>query len=239
MAGIRLADFNTLDELIRAMEYSGYSVKKDGEKFKGPALDEKHFRRMDKFEGDVGKFRSWIFDLEVALGSIDSELGKVVKALLRENIPDPSEANMDQNLDQDTQDKYSTELYGVICGLTSGEAKKIVRSISEKHNMQCGFSALVALNNRFDARTPGNLLTAVMAAMSPPAVKQTAGIPKAILDWEEKLNALGNIHNETISENIKMGILISMLPKEYQDLCFGIGGASGAKRYTPISGTTW
>jgi len=40
---------------------------------------------------------------------------------------------------------------------------------------------------------------------------------------------LGNIHNETISENIKMGILISMLPKEYQDLCVGIGGVSGAK----------
>ena len=97
--------------------------------------------------------------------------------------------------------------------------------------MQCGFSALVALNNRFDARTSGNLfnLVAVMGAMSSPTVKQAAGIPKAILDWEEKLNALGNIHNETISENIKMGILISMLPKEYQDLCFGIGGVSGAK----------
>ena len=70
--------------------------------------------------------------------------------------------------------------------------------------MQFGSSALVALNNRFDARTPGNLLTAVMGAMSPPAVKQALGIPKAILDWGEKVNALSDIHNETISENVKM-----------------------------------
>ena len=66
--------------------------------------------------------------------------------------------------------------------------------------MQCGFSALVALNNRFDARTPGNLLTAVMGAMSPQALKQAVGIPKASLDWEEKVNALSNIHNEKLSE---------------------------------------
>ncbi len=105
---VNLQDIHTLDDLVRKLESNGYSIKKEGHKGNKVVLDEKHFRRMDKFEGDVGKFRSWIFDLEVALGSIDSELGKTVKALLREHIPDPSEANMDANLDHETQDTYST-----------------------------------------------------------------------------------------------------------------------------------
>ena len=65
---VNLADIHTLDDLIRAMETSGYSVKKEGGKSKQPNLDEKHFRRMEKFEGDLNKFREWIFNLEVALG---------------------------------------------------------------------------------------------------------------------------------------------------------------------------
>ena len=186
---MNLADIHTLDDLINKLESNGYSINKEGPKGNRVVLEEKYFRRMDKFGEDLGKFRSWIFDLEAALGSIDSELGKTVRALLREHIPDPSEANMDQALDQETQDSYPTELYGVLCGLTSGEAQKIVKAISEKHNMQCGFSALVALSNRFDARTPGNLLVALMGAMSPPTVKQAVGIPKSILDWGEKVNA--------------------------------------------------
>ena len=28
-------------------------------------LEEKYFRRMDKFDGDATKFRAWIFDLQV------------------------------------------------------------------------------------------------------------------------------------------------------------------------------
>ena len=62
---VNLADIRTLDDLIRAMESNGYSVKKEGQQGNKVTLDEKHFRRMDKFEGDVGKFRSWIFDLDV------------------------------------------------------------------------------------------------------------------------------------------------------------------------------
>ena len=127
---LNLSGVVTLDDLVQRMEMGGYSIKKKGEKGNQVVLDEKFFRRMDKFDGDLGKFRAWIFDLEVALGSIDSELGKTVRALLREHIPDPSEANMDQALDQETQDTYSTELYGDICGLTSGDAKTIVRAIS-------------------------------------------------------------------------------------------------------------
>ena len=35
--------------------------------------DEKYFRRIDKFEGDVMKYKGWRFDLLVAIDGIDQE----------------------------------------------------------------------------------------------------------------------------------------------------------------------
>ena len=51
-------------------------------------LDERYFRRMDKFEGDVQKFREWLFDLMVALGSVDKDLAKELKGLLYRDSKD-------------------------------------------------------------------------------------------------------------------------------------------------------
>eukprot|EP00973_Karenia_brevis_P050779 7053694-Karenia_brevis.AAC.1 len=48
-------------------------VKKSSqsEKPKRSTLEEKYFRRMDKFGGDSSKFRLWLFNLGVAIGSVD------------------------------------------------------------------------------------------------------------------------------------------------------------------------
>ena len=136
---VDLSGIHTVEDLVAKMESAGYSVKKGGSNI-GPKLDEKHFRRLEKFDGDRGKYREWLFNLEEVLGRVDTDLGKTVKELLRENIPDPSETQMDSHLDQEMQDNYSSEFYGVICDLTMGEAKKVVRAVSEKYHMQCGFA---------------------------------------------------------------------------------------------------
>ena len=44
-------------------------------------LEEKYFRRMDKFEGDMVKFRRWIFNLGVAIGGVDEKLSKTLERL--------------------------------------------------------------------------------------------------------------------------------------------------------------
>eukprot|EP00973_Karenia_brevis_P012139 1646954-Karenia_brevis.AAC.1 len=37
-------------------------------------LEEKYFRRIDKYDGNTKGFREWILNIEVALGQIDREL---------------------------------------------------------------------------------------------------------------------------------------------------------------------
>ena len=46
-------------------------------------LEEKYFRRMDKFEGDAAKYRSWVFELGIAIAGIDEELAGELERLGR------------------------------------------------------------------------------------------------------------------------------------------------------------
>eukprot|EP00973_Karenia_brevis_P044865 6214090-Karenia_brevis.AAC.1 len=51
-------------------------VKKEesDEREKRVVLDEKHFKRMDKFTGEVSQFRMWMFNLGAVLGQVDGDL---------------------------------------------------------------------------------------------------------------------------------------------------------------------
>ncbi len=46
-------------------------------------LDEKYFRRCDKFEGNPAKFKSWMFDLITAVASVDQSFAKDLKLQLK------------------------------------------------------------------------------------------------------------------------------------------------------------
>ena len=49
---------------------------------RGAVLEEKYFRRMDKYSGDPNKLRTWLFELLVAIGQVDRILGASLKKFL-------------------------------------------------------------------------------------------------------------------------------------------------------------
>eukprot|EP00973_Karenia_brevis_P000829 115163-Karenia_brevis.AAC.1 len=54
--------------------------KMEDREFKPKAiLDEKYFRRMDKFVGDAGVYRMWMFNFTVALGQVDGKLSDEIR----------------------------------------------------------------------------------------------------------------------------------------------------------------
>ena len=88
-------------------------------------LDERHFRRVDRYSGDSSKFRGWYFDLLVAIGQIDRDLRNNVETLVRwGNLQGSSSADQwspDQGgLDPRVHAKYQGELFGVLVSLTDG-----------------------------------------------------------------------------------------------------------------------
>ena len=110
--------------------------------------------------------------------------------------------------------KYKGEFYCLIVGLTSGEAKCVVRGINEKGWESDGFLALALLQARFDANTAASLLQCVMEGVNPPTLKNHQGIHKGITEWEVRVDSLKMKHDESISASTKISICVGMLPKE-------------------------
>ena len=46
-------------------------------------MDEKHFRRIDKFDGNPAKFKSWMFDLVTAVEYVEHDLARDLKDQMR------------------------------------------------------------------------------------------------------------------------------------------------------------
>ena len=82
----------------------------------------KSSRRIEKFEGDAQKFRSWMFDFLVTVGSIDSELAKELKELLG-HTKIPEDFCFEAQVGNHLYNTYKGELFGILCQLTGGEEK--------------------------------------------------------------------------------------------------------------------
>jgi hypothetical protein len=208
--------------------------RKEKEDFKRVILDEKYFRRVDKFDGDVTKFRGWMFDLMVAIGQVDNELAKEVKGILARGLDEKWNPETDADIQVWTYEKYTAELYGIICSLTTGEAKNVVRGIMDTSLAQDGYKALVILNKRFDAKTSASLLQSFLDVVKPQAMKGTQDIVSGIHKWETRVTGLKSRYGEDLNDNLKLAILIGMLPKDYQDLVMQTSCMTNKMSYSGI-----
>ena len=86
-------------------------------------LEEKYFRRLEKFNGDTAAYRGWLFDLVMVLNQIDSELAKEVNKVIAECGQLGEKWDHSGRMDDGIWEKYHSELYGVISGLTEKTAK--------------------------------------------------------------------------------------------------------------------
>ena len=137
-----------------APQYQGAGQPPNGsQERKYVILEEKYFRRVDKFDGDVVKFRGWLFDVLVAISQVDDSLGSVLKGIIAKGHDETWDPKTDLTLDQQIHQKFASELYGVIVSLTTGEAKNIVKSVVDVGGYPDGFKAIVLLCHRCDTKT--------------------------------------------------------------------------------------
>ena len=77
------------------------------ESFKKVILDEKYFRRIEKFEGDVSKFRAWMFDMMVTIGQVDMQLATEIRRMLQmDDLAENFSAKVQGGISEDIHEKY-------------------------------------------------------------------------------------------------------------------------------------
>ncbi len=133
-----------VEDLVRILRERGFEVR-GGESMKKCVLDEKHFRRVDKYNGGSTKWNSWLFNFGIAVAQVSKKTWNIIDKVLKvEGLGIYDRLDLGLSLQGEEHvffDEVKGELYSVLCGLTEGEANTTVRSIFPKR----GFIAVLWL----------------------------------------------------------------------------------------------
>ena len=99
----------------------------------------------------------------------------------------------------------------------------MVRGVADKvKNGMCGFYALKLLAELFNPRGTGRLLL-TLGAIIRPGAKDVRQVGRAVEDWESKVARIEAEFQLNIMASLKVAVLVSMIPKELQEVVFNEG----------------
>ena len=170
-----------ISRFLEVMESRGYEVrKKDASSAGRVNLEEKHFRRLEKFVGDTGTWQGWLFNLFVCVAHVSGECVTSMERVVQGASVTVDPKNVGQLVDPVIMKNFAHELFTVLCMVTGGEANVVVRSCVQKGYGYCGFAALCLLCQRFNPKTPTRILQLLTNVLQPPGVKNVRLLAHAI-----------------------------------------------------------
>ena len=132
--------------------------------------------------------------------------------------------------------RYDGELFRVVAGLTTGDASTVVRSAAMEVKSKSGLWVLKQLEKRCNPRTIGRRLKALMGVAAPMAAKSMGEVVRKVEEWELAVKKVEAEYGEIIPGSMLVAILISMLPKELQDVAFQLSKDGEELDYEQVRG---
>jgi hypothetical protein len=181
-------------------------------------LDFRKFTRIDKWDGSSITWKSWAWQIKMAIRSCCPKLGEAMD--LAERTKDDVEVDggmdLEDRLEGSSLLKRAHELYEVLALSCTGEALLIMQGVRDMD----GVSAWQKLHKKYNAKTVARTMMQMMQVMSPPKVKEQKALVSAIEKWEAKVKDMEQEYgDEIIFTNIaKMSIFTSMCPDGIQDI---------------------
>jgi hypothetical protein len=188
----------------------------------GKSIEEKNYRRVEKYTGSPGTWSEWSFDFITTTQGINLPVGKILEAMNKASESTVTEAAVNRvaGITDAIKREHGAELFTVLNSLTSGDAAGVVRGVIAKIGRRCGFAAFYVLNCRFNPKTPARMLQYLTTVTNPAPIKDARLIPKCTEDWEARRSTLEAEFEETLTPKMSAAILISMLPQDFKDMVF-------------------
>ena len=180
-------------------------------------IQEKDFRRVDKFSGGEDDWKAWEFDFKVSARAADAILVEAVEVAEIES-KDITAADFSELEDQkwDGLEDKSGQLYDILCMLTSGEAKSVIREVPGGD----GTTALQALAKSHARRFLARVLRRSREVMNPVSAKDLSEVVGVIARWETQWKELERTEGVRLPDMVKMAALTELCPPDIRDLIF-------------------
>ena len=155
-------------------------------------------KRIESFNG-IG-FQDWKFKFEMAVNAIQTG----ALDMLQTSETSEKEVCFSSEIEQ----QISSQIYFILAQKLQGEAFDLVKNVPELN----GIEAWRRMCNRFDARTLGKRVHLIRKCVNPPKIKKLQEAMGMIERWEDSTTRLQAEYDEHISDGLKMGILLEMVP---------------------------
>ena len=93
------------------------------------AIEDKVYGRVDKFTGAAGTWQEWSFSFINATSGVNKDIGVILERIGQQCETQLTPENLRKVVSEETREKHGPELFGVLCGLTSGEASSVVKRV--------------------------------------------------------------------------------------------------------------
>ena len=131
---------------------------------------------------------------------------QLVKGSYKELTPDFTEG------DSDFFVKTSAEMYHVLLNITTGEANAVVR-----RSLGSGWLAWKRLTSSLNPRTLASGIKTISAALNPQRITMASKADAVVDEWKDELVKLQTEYGEVLSSKMKVAVLYSMMPKDFQE----------------------
>ena len=143
------------------------------ERTSSPKLMIRDFMKSDKFSGGDAEWQEWSFDFKTLTNSINPAMEKWFTqcedpkhVTLTQDVLDAAYRDERGSLDPKDLQTRSKELFSILCTLTSGEAKTLIRDQTD------GLAAYQILHRTYSRNTLTKEIRLIRSAMVPKTAKK-------------------------------------------------------------------
>ena len=115
-------------------------------------------------------------------------------------------------VDSDFIVKTSAEMYHVLLNITTGEANAVVR-----RSLGSSWLAWKRLTSSLNPRTLASGIKTILAALNPQRITMASKADAMVDEWGDKLVKLQTENGQVLSSKMKVAVLYSMMPKDFQE----------------------
>ena len=169
-------------------------------------VDTRGIGKPPVFPGDMAKWPAWSFKMENFVASVYQEGRNALHWAATQEDP-ILQAEVDAIIENASE--ISEGLYSALAQLTEQEALDIVKNCPRGN----GLEAWRRLTRRFDPQTVGRK-RALLGKILAPGVSKMSDLSASIEQWEERVRQYQDRSRESLSEDVRAGILIEMAPEQ-------------------------
>ena len=191
-------------------------------------LDAKKFLPQDigRFDGKDEHWRVWSTQFMAVIKETDPEIYQVMKGV--ETALDPIE-DADLYLDDGAAEKTAA-IYNRLVRLLDGAAFTLHQSVANEN----GLEVWRLLSQRYNPLTPVRGMQLIMRAIEPGKIRKGEDVQARINAWEGLLDLYERDYKEHLPEGIKIGVLITMIPADLQDIILQHMGTERRREYREV-----